>query len=182
MQRLVAGVLFIGLMPISLCAAADPPATAPATPQSPAQRAFERFKSLSGQWEGKSTKGWSEKSTWRVIAGGSCVMHIGFDAHPNETMATMFHMDGEHLMLTHYCVARNQPRLRATEISEDGKTIVFTFLDSTNLPSRDKGHMDKAVYTFESDERYTTQWTWYQDGQERWMEQISCTRATPEQK
>jgi hypothetical protein len=104
-------------------------------------------------------------------------MSPSFAAHPNQPMATMFHTDGEHLMLTHYCIAKNQPRMRATEISDDGNTIVFTFLDGTNLPSRDKGHMDKAMFRFEGDDRFTTKWTWYQNGQEKWMEEIVCTRV-----
>jgi hypothetical protein len=170
-------ILCTGILAAHLFAA-DPPATAPATrPLTPAQRAFARIKKLDGEWRGQSTRGWTDNNTWRVIAGGSCVMHTSFDAHPNETMATLFHMDGEHLMLTHYCIARNQPRLRATEISEDGRTVTFTFLDATNLRDRNQGHMDKAVYTFESDDRYTTRWTWYHNGEERWMEEIACTRV-----
>jgi hypothetical protein len=92
-------------------------------------------------------------------------------------MLTVFHMDGEHLMLTHYCVARNQPRLRATEFAADGGAVTFTFLDATNLASRDKGHMDKAVYRFTGDGAFTTKWTWYQNGQERWMEEIEMRRV-----
>lgn len=167
------------LVVLKLALAADPPATAPAAPLTPAQRTFERFKALSGEWQGASTRGWTDKSSFRVIAAGSCVLNTSFDAHPNETMLTMYHMDGEHFMLTHYCVAKNQPRMRATEISEDGNTIVFTFLDATNLSTRDKGHMDKAMYRFESDDRFTTKWTWYQNGQEKWMEEIVYTRVKP---
>jgi hypothetical protein len=178
-QSSVAMVVWCSIVCLGVAHGSDPPATAPATPQTPARKAFERFKSLAGEWQGTSTNGWTEKSTYRVIAGGSCVMNTSFDAHPNETMVTIFHMDGEHLMLTHYCIAKNQPRMRATEISEDGRTVVFTFLDATNLSSRDKGHMDKAMYRFETDDRFTSQWTWYQNGQEKWMEQIVCTRVRP---
>jgi hypothetical protein len=89
----------------------------------------------------------------------------------------MIHLDGDRLLLTHYCVARNQPRLVATQMSEDGRTITFEFLDGTNLASRDRGHMDKVVYTFPDDTHYTSRWTWYQNGQESWMEQIEHVRA-----
>ena len=99
-----------------------------------------------------------------------------FDAHPGETMLTIVHLDGERLMLTHYCAAKNQPRLLATTISPDGKTFEFTFLDATNLPSRDKGHMDKAVYRFIDENHFTTKWTWYENGQEKWLEEIQLER------
>jgi predicted enzyme related to lactoylglutathione lyase len=137
---------------------------------------FERFKKLEGQWLGRSTKGWEETVNFKTIAQGSVVVENSFDAHPNETMMTMFHLDGERLMLTHYCVAKNQPRLEATSFEKEGRTITFTFLDATNLPSRDKGHMDKAVFRFVDDDHFSSQWTWYQDGKESWMEEIVLER------
>jgi hypothetical protein len=99
-----------------------------------------------------------------------------FDAHPNETMMTMYHLDGERLMLTHYCVAKNQPRLVATSFSDDGKTVTFTFLDGTNLPSRDRGHMDKVIIRFVDNNHVISQWSWYQNGKESWMEEIQLER------
>jgi hypothetical protein len=148
-----------------------------AAKSTPARAAFERIKALAGDWNSKSTKGWTEKESYQVIAGGSVVMHLSYGAHPGEWMATMFHMDGEHLMLTHYCIARNQPRLRATDFAEDGKKVTFTFLDGTNLASRDKGHMDKHVIMFDGSDSMRSRWTWYQDGKESWMEEIEHRRA-----
>ncbi len=92
-------------------------------------------------------------------------------------MMTMYHLDGERLMLTHYCVAKNQPRLVATSFGDGGKTVTFSFIDGGNLPSRDRGHMDKAVFRFIDDNHTTSQWTWYQDGRERWMEEIQLERV-----
>lgn len=142
-----------------------------------ARAGFERFKKLEGKWHGKSTKGWEEAVHFKTIAQGSAVVENSFDAHPNETMMTMFVLDGDRLMLTHYCVAGNQPRLVATAFEEEGRKITFTFLDATNLPSRDKGHMDKAVFRFVDDSHFTSQWTWYQNGKENWMEEIRLERA-----
>jgi len=141
-----------------------------------ARSLFEAFKKMQGTWKGTSTKGWTEEVSIRVIAGGSVVQFTSFDAHPNETMQTMIHMDIDRLVLTHYCVARNQPRLELTEISDDGTRAVFTFLDATNLPSRDQGHMDKVVYHFTDSTSFSSQWTWYQNGTERWLEEINLQR------
>lgn len=143
-----------------------------------AAAAYERFKNLAGEWVGASTKGWTDREIISVIARQSAVMVISnFEAHPGETMATMVHLDGDRLMLTHYCVARNQPRLEATSIEDDGRTITFTFRDGTNLPSRDTGHMDKVIFRFVDDAHYSSQWTFYQDGQESWMEEIVYERV-----
>ena len=141
-----------------------------------ARSAYERLKELAGSWEGRSTKGWTERLRYEVIAAGSAVLEMSEDAHPGEKMATTFYMDGESLMLTHYCVAKNQPRLRATSFRDGGRTVVFTFVDAANLPSRDRGHMDQAIFTFESPDRVVSRWSWYQDGRETWFEDIVQTR------
>jgi hypothetical protein len=73
-------------------------------------------------------------------------------------------------------VAKNQPRLEATSFEEGGRVVTFTFLDGGNLPTRDKGHMDRAVFRFEDADHVTTRWTWFQDGQEQWLEEIRLTR------
>jgi hypothetical protein len=138
---------------------------------------FERMKKLEGDWRGKSTKGWEDQSTVKVIAKGSAILFTSFDAHPNETMLTLVHWDLDRVLLTHYCVAGNQPRLEATSIEDDGRKVTFTFVDATNLPSRNKGHMDKLVMRFIDDSHYTSQWTWYQDGKESWMEEIHRERV-----
>ena len=88
----------------------------------------------------------------------------------------MYHMDGDRLLLTHYCEAGNQPRLVASSIEDGARTVTFTFLDATNLPSRDHGHMDKAILRFLDDDHFSSRWTWYQDGEETWMEEIVYER------
>ena len=164
------------------------PSASPAAPALPASvpadlvpRAFERFRSLEGSWTGQSTKGWTERITYRTIAAGSAVMETSFDAHPDETMLTLICPDGDRLLLTHYCVAKNQPRLVLAEMDDAATRMTFEFLDGTNLPSRDKGHMDKVVFLFAEDGTFTSQWTWYQDGKESWMEEIRHTRAPGEE-
>lgn len=142
-----------------------------------ARETFERLKKLDGKWIGSSTKGWKEQVTFKTIAQGSVVHESSFDAHPNETMATMYYMDGNRLLLTHYCVSKTQPRLQATLFEEGGRKVTFTFLDATSLPSRDKGHMDKVVFHFIDDDHFTSQWTWYQTGKEQWLEEIKYERV-----
>lgn len=141
-----------------------------------AKNVFERFKKFEGVWIGRSTKGWEDETTVKVIAAGSVVQMTSFGAHPNETMLTLFSMDVDRLRLTHYCVAKNQPRLEATSFEDDGRTVTFTFVDGGNLATRDNGHMDKVVYRFKDDDGFTSQWTWYQNGKEDWMEEIVMER------
>ena len=142
-----------------------------------ARQLFERFKKFEGKWIGRSTKGWTDSSLYKVIAAGSVFLMTSFDAHPNETMLTLMHFDVNRLLITHYCVAKNQPRLVATKLEENGNKVTFEYLDGTGLSSRDKGHMDKAIYRFIDEKSFSSQWTWYQKGAEQWMEEIVNERV-----
>jgi hypothetical protein len=62
-----------------------------------ARATFEKFTKLNGDWIGSSTKGWKEKVSFKTIAQGSVVVENSFDAHPNETMMTMFYLDNDRL-------------------------------------------------------------------------------------
>jgi hypothetical protein len=163
---LLCGAMLVAFAPVA--GAAD---------ASPAQRAFERIKALEGSWKAESTKGWEGEISYRVIAGGSAVLELSeIDPHAGTVMATLFHLDGDRLMLTHYCAAGNQPRLVARDLAADGSSATFTFLDGTNVSSRDQGHMDSAVFRWLDDDHYSSRWTWYEGGQERWMEEILLER------
>ena len=94
------------------------------------------------------------------------------DTSPNAPMLTVFHMDGDHLLLTHYCEAGNQPRMIATAIEDGGRTVRFAFLDATNMASRATGHMHAVVITFVDDHHFNEQWSWYENGKEQWMETV----------
>ncbi|MCH8979523.1 MAG: hypothetical protein IH945_09830 [Armatimonadetes bacterium] len=147
------------------------------TPTTPAELAFDRFKSMEGAWAGEASDGRKIKYKIEVIAAGSVVMVTSdFDAHPGERMVTLFRMDQARLILTHYCVAKNQPRLEATRYENDGKKVHFTFESATNLKSRNQGHMDSAIYDFVDDDTFRSKWTWYQDGKETWMESFTLRR------
>jgi hypothetical protein len=111
-----------------------------------------------------------------VIAGGSVLRSSSFDAHPGETMVTLYHLDRDRLMLTHYCVARNQPRMVASRFEDEGRTIRFDFLDATNLASPGAGHMHSSILQIRDDDHFTSRWTWFQDGKESWMEEIVYER------
>jgi len=165
-------------------AASPKPTAAPAHPtdapiqETPsAAQVFGQFQALAGEWKGRSTKGWTGQASFEVIAAGSVVVETSrFQAHPDETMMTMYHLDGSSMLLTHYCVAKNQPRLQMSSLSEDGKKVTFVFRDGTNLATRNQGHMDSVVYQFEDVDHFTSQWSFYKDGREEWMEEIHYER------
>src|SRR5450432_3612122 len=112
-------------------------ATSAAFAASAAQQSFEELKALNGSWEGKEANGNVVQVDYRVTSGGSALMS---EIKGKEDMISMFNLDGDRLLLTHYCAAGNQPRMVASA-SPDGKTITFDFLDATNLATHDAGRM-----------------------------------------
>jgi len=69
----------------------------------------------------------------------------------------MFHLDGDRLILDHYCDAGNQPRMVGT-ISPDSRTITFNVLDATNLLSSQPGHMQHVVFKLIDSDHHTELW------------------------
>jgi hypothetical protein len=134
-------------------------AAAAVAAETDAQKSFDKVKQLAGTWEGKGSNGQPVRVSYRVISGGSAVLsEIG-----EQDMITMFHMDGNRLLMTHYCGSGNQPRMQATA-SPDGKTIAFEFVDATNLASPQGGHMHRMVLTIADVDHHSEEWDWFQDG------------------
>jgi len=129
---------------------------------SDAQKSFDALKSLEGTWEGKNNQGETLKVTFRSTAGGSALLSEIHGKGP-ENMITMFHMDGARLLMTHYCGAGNQPRMKAT-LSPDGKSVIFDFIDATNLASPDAGHMHHVVFSMPDSDHHIEEWTFLDHG------------------
>ncbi|MGO9124045.1 MAG: hypothetical protein ACLP6G_04075 [Terriglobales bacterium] len=128
--------------------------TATAFAQSGSQATFTKLKSLEGNWSGKSSDGRPVATSYRVTSGGSALMG---EIHSEDKMISVFHMDGERLLMTHYCGAGNQPRMVGT-VSPDGKTVTFNYLDATNLLPSQPGHMERMVVTMIDANHYTEEW------------------------
>lgn len=107
--------------------AQDKPSSAAAL--SDAKKAFEKLKTLAGSWQGKIMD-ISISFTIRAASSGTAILHEGNTdggGPPNHEI-TMFYVDGDRLLSTHYCDAGNRARLEG-KMSPDGKKIEFSFLD-----------------------------------------------------
>jgi hypothetical protein len=82
------------------------------------------------------------------------------------SMATIYHLDGDKLVMTHYCSIGNQPRMLAQVPAGEIKNLSFTFVDATNLAKPSDGHMRYLTLTFQDKDHLTQVWTWRQDGKD----------------
>jgi len=142
---------------------------------SPAERAFERFKALEGEWTGTGPEGKTIETRYELVGEGTSVMEF-FSIEGEHDMLTVYHLDGDSLMLTHYCAAGNQPRMRAASF-EDENEVSFDFVDVTGVPSPEAGHMHHAVIEFKNDDRVESHWTWFEGGEAKFTESIEIERV-----
>ena len=132
----------------------------------PAQRAprpnpgFEKLKTLVGKWTGKSADGVEMNLSYRLVGNGSALE----ETMSHGDMVTMYYPDGDHLVLTHYCAAGNQPRMRAQGFKQGDNQLAFKFLDATNLPDKKAMHMHDLMINFKDADHFQEEWTHYNGG------------------
>jgi len=148
-QFLVCGLVLVAFQ----VAAYGDDKTGAKLPPAPTNAGLEKMKKLAGTWvaadkDGKPTD--QVVSVIKVTAGGSAVHETLFPGQPME-MVSVYTADGSDLVMTHYCVLGNQPRMKADPKSPANQ-ICFKFAGGTNLdPKKDK-HMHEATLTLVDDD------------------------------
>lgn len=157
-----------------LCLAAGPLAQ---DDRSPIKPTLETLKALEGEWilldpEGNPTD--QVGLAYRVTSGGSAVLETIFPGTEHEMM-TVYHMDGDDLVLTHYCHMGNQPRMKASEGSTESK-ILWEFVDATNLPSPDAPHMHDGTLEILGKNRLRSAWNLLENGERTFTAEFNLQR------
>ena len=117
-------------------------------PAAPTNAGLEKMKKLVGTWvtadkDGQPTE--EVVSIVKLTAGGSAIHETLFPGQPHE-MVSIYTVEGSDLVMTHYCMLGNQPRMKADPKSASNQ-IVFKFAGGSNLdPKKDK-HMHGATLT-----------------------------------
>jgi hypothetical protein len=137
--------------------------------------AFSRLKTLAGEWEANTSMG-KERVTYELIAGGTALVERESGEHM-PAMATVYHMDGDRLILTHYCMAGNQPRMEARGFDAKSGELRFQFLDATNLAGSGAGHMRNATFRLAGADRFSAAWEFYESGKPKRTEAFEYTRV-----
>lgn len=161
---------------------AKPAESAKPAPQSvvyDAASAFEFFKTLTGDWEhtGDAHDHGNKSNTvsYRTTAGGSAVMETIFAGDPME-MISMYHMDGDKLLLTHYCALQNAPVLQFEKTDKPGE-IKFVFVGGTNFDPKTDMHMHEGTYQIKDANTIEASFVGYADGKKG-----ECSTATNKRK
>jgi hypothetical protein len=143
---------------------------------------FDQIKALAGGWSGKAAHGGESQQvevTYRLTAGGNAVLETLFPGTEHE-MVTMYYVDGDQLMLTHYCVVGNQPHMLAKPTAAagpDANTIAFECHGlGTNMASEDDAHMHIATLEFLGNDHIRTTWQMYEKQKPTHVASFDLTR------
>lgn len=126
---------------------------------------FEMIKKLEGEWLEVGEDGVPTDrviTSFRLTAAGTAMEETLFAGGEHEMM-TLYHLDGEDLVLTHYCINGNQPRMRADVKSEPG-TIAFKCAGGFNMKAEDEKHMHHATIVWKDDDHIRTEWQEFTGG------------------
>ena len=159
--RSVALLAVIGVCAIGAAAAAERENEKPKAPASKMGASFDRMKALDGEWTG-TAQGGPVTVLYKVTAAGSAVVETLFPGTPHE-MVTVYTLDGDDLMLTHYCAAGNAPRMKATS-ARGANALDFKFAGATNLRSSRDMHMHEMSIEFLDADHVRSEWVSYKDG------------------
>ena len=124
--------------------------------------AFKQLAVLVGEWEAVQ-EGVPVEETYTLTANGSALMSETKPAN-DAVMITMFTVDGDHLIATHYCSARNQPHMVAASPGDLEKGMTFSLERVTGLKTPDDWHNTGLTITLDDKDHMTQRWTYLYKG------------------
>jgi hypothetical protein len=125
--------------------------------------AFEQLAALAGEWQGVHD-GTNVDLRYTLTADGSALMEE-FQPANKPKMITMFSVDGDHLVATHYCSAGNQPQMATGPIADPrGKPLAFTLVRITGMKTTADWHNTGLQIQMEHKDHLTQTWTWEYQG------------------
>jgi len=138
---------------------------------------LEMVRGLVGDWAQLAPDGSDTGifTSFRETAGGSAIEEVLFGGTDHE-MVTIYHVDGGRLMLTHYCVLANQPRLVARS-QQEPSAIQFDFLDGTGMDPAVDAHMHEARIEFADKDHFSAHWTSFSGGESTGVAIFQMTRV-----
>src|SRR5436305_15343286 len=142
------GLLFGSVSMMALVLAADPLAADKTT----SEEAFDRLATLKGEWRGEQ-EGVKINLIYTLTANGSALMEE-FRPESGPVMITMFTVDGDHLIATHYCSPKNQPKMVTSAFTDAQTPLEFSLARITELKCRPDWHITALTLLREASDHW----------------------------
>lgn len=137
---------------------------------SDAREAFDRLLALEGVWAGRTSEAASgdvvfenARFEYRATGGRTALMELANVGTPDE-MLSIFYMEGDRLVLQHYCSAGNQPRMQL--VRADRSELLFDLVGGDNFDPASDGHIHRVRFTFAAGQPVESLWSWFEGGGE----------------
>jgi len=124
------------------------------------EHALDKLTVFLGDWVlvGKDNKVTDKPGVrYTMISEGTAVMETLFFPH---RMTTIYHADGDGVMMTHYCAMANQPQMKLTK-SDKENVLYFDYSGGTNIDIEKDMHMHQLTITRIGDDRMRHEWVMY---------------------
>ena len=126
-----------------------------------AKAAFDKMKTLAGEWKSESSAHAGDKPgkiSYKVTGSGSVLMETDYEGTEHE-MISMYHLDGDDLVMTHYCALGNQPKMKLDRAKSTADNLVFAFDGGTNFDPATDLHIHSASFKFGTDpKKFESTW------------------------
>jgi len=116
---------------------------------------FARVAALAGTWQSSDSSGATSTREFALTSAGSVVREVMFPGTPHE-MTNMYSLDGNDLVMTHYCAGGNQPSMRASDMQ--GDALPFRFESVRDLNDPDQTYMGEMTLVFKDDGSVEQHW------------------------
>ncbi|MEQ1510858.1 MAG: hypothetical protein ABL909_10730 [Sphingopyxis sp.] len=137
------GAILLALASAALAAPPDAASAqtieeAPAGPSAArADADFARLSVLVGEWKNAEMPESSLRIRFALTAGGTVLQESWFRGETLHSL-TIYHRDGDKLVVTHYCPQGNQPMLAQ---NQSNPTLRFTFRSATDLDATQESYL-----------------------------------------
>lgn len=140
------------------------PSASMAGPDEAGKKAFDKMKTLVGKWEGKmgeGTESFPATVEYKLTGNNTALVETLGPGSPFE-MVSIYTMDYDSLVMTHYCGAGNQPSMKFKP-GKDGNVLFFDFVSGKNMKPNDM-HMHRVTFTFDGPDHVVSVWQSFQGG------------------
>ena len=121
---------------------------------------FKQLSSLVGDWEG-AQDGVPVTVTYTLTGDGSALMeYVRPATSPASAMVTMFTVDGDRLIATHYCAAGNQPQMAAVDPEDLARGVAFSLVRVTGMKTPEDWHNTGLTFVRADSTHVTQRWTY----------------------
>lgn len=158
--------VFVGSALLTGCASMcsdDSPMVVKAATEAEKSALLEQVKKLAGTWEMKDEKGnLMTAAVFTVSSSGSAVREVMMPGTDHE-MTNMYTMDGDALLMTHYCAIGNQPHMKA-RVGSQPNVLKFETAGVSNLNDVNGMYMGSMTMTIIDNDHVKADWVHLKDG------------------